>query len=265
MTMLSLEKNQYSGNISEIYELSGFTVGLTSYRASRSDHLLHYHSNPHISFVLEGGHLEKRKKQEYERLAGDVLFCNSGEPHQFVTPTDSKNINIEFEPIYLENNGISEMEIERTTAISPRANLAILRIFREMEEIDDVTQLSVESILLELITNPIVIEGSKKPQWFRYLLEILNDEWNQPLSLDELSRCTQVHPVTISKYFPKYMQCTLGQYRRQLRISRSLGFIKNSNLSLTEISFTCGFSDQSHFIRTFKHMTGYLPKEFQKL
>ncbi|MFV8347795.1 AraC family transcriptional regulator [Flavobacterium sp. ZB4P13] len=38
-----------------------------------------------------------------------------------------------------------------------------------------------------------------------------------------------------------------------------------NSASLTDISFECGFADQSHFIRTFKQQTGFLPKKFQNL
>jgi AraC family transcriptional regulator len=109
------------------------------------------------------------------------------------------------------------------------------------------------------------INNQNKPQWVSLLQEILNDRWNEQLTLNELCTLTQVHPVTISKNFTKYFTCTLGEYMRKLKIDRSIRLIKNQNLSLTDIAFECGFADQSHFIRTFKELTGWLPKKFQQL
>ncbi len=56
-----------------------------------------------------------------------------------------------------------------------------------------------------------------------------------------------VHPVTISKYFPRYFSCTLGEYMRKLKIEKSLSLIKSPGNSLTNVAYACGFFDQSHF------------------
>ncbi|RDC58741.1 helix-turn-helix transcriptional regulator [Adhaeribacter pallidiroseus] len=96
-------------------------------------------------------------------------------------------------------------------------------------------------------------------------MEILQDKWNEPVTLPELASLTQVHPVTISKHFTRYFACTLGEYRRKLKVNKSLALLRNPHLSLTDVALECGFADQSHFIRIFKEMTGWLPKHFKKL
>jgi len=52
---------------------------------------------------------------------------------------------------------------------------------------------------------------------------------------------------------------------RRVKIDKSLHLIKQQHATLTEIALRCGFADQSHFIRTFKAATGFLPKEFKKV
>jgi AraC family transcriptional regulator len=45
----------------------------------------------------------------------------------------------------------------------------------------------------------------------------------------------------------------------------SFTLLQKTDLTLTEIAFDCGFSDQSHFIRVFKEVTGYSPGKIRRL
>ena len=95
--------------------------------------------------------------------------------------------------------------------------------------------------------------------------EVIHDRWDEKLTLKELSAAAGVHPVTISKNFPKHFSCSLGEYMRRVKVEKSVRLIRQKHATLTEIALRCGFADQSHFIRTFKAATGFLPKEFRKL
>jgi len=50
-------------------------------------------------------------------------------------------------------------------------------------------------------------------------------------------------------------------YKRYLH---SVHLIHSSDMSLTEIAYSCHFSDQSHFIKTFKALSRLTPKEYRQ-
>lgn len=123
----------------------------------------------------------------------------------------------------------------------------------------------VHSLVLALLRSPLEEKTSGKiPPWINLLWEVINDRWNETLSLAELSALVHVHPVTISKSFPKYFSCTLGEYARKAKIEKAIALIGQSRNSLADVAYQCGFADQSHFIRAFKAATGFLPGEFKK-
>ena len=265
-TVVSLNKGQYSGEIMHIQYLNGLTIGSTSYSREAYISPLHYHENPHISFLLEGGHIEKRSNTSFERLPGDILFCNGGESHQFITKKfPSKNINLELDYQFLEEYCISEKNINEAVSKNVDARFLMLKMYKELLTRDNFTETSVQILLLSLVNDSAKFSSEKKPKWVSLLFEILNAKWNEKITLNEISRFTQVHPVTVSKHFTKHFGCTFGEYMRKLKISKSIGMIKNEDRSLTDIAFECGFADQSHFIRSFKELTGWLPKKFQRL
>jgi AraC family transcriptional regulator len=129
---------------------------------------------------------------------------------------------------------------------------------------------SIRMLLLYLLEGPnrVSKKGSANkahPGWVGKIREYIQDRWNEPVTLQDLSLAAGVHPITISKHFPRYFTCTLGEHLRRIKIEKALALVKSTSRSLTEIAFECGFADQSHFIRVFKVLTGFIPNDFRKL
>lgn len=265
--MLVLEKGNYLGKLVDITQEDGILVSATSYHEHDATGRMHYHENPHLSFVLQGGGIEKRKLLEFERLPGQVMFFHSGESHQCINKLfPAKNINLEIEPAFLHDNGATEATVNSSVSDNHNAKFNMLRMYKELIVNDEYSGPSIRMLLLDLIYFRTKVEHENAhPKWVNTVHDLLNDRWNEHLTLKDLSRAAGVHPITISKCFPKYFSCTFGKYMRKLKIEKSLPLIKTSSLSLTEIAYECGFSDQSHFTRTFKQLTGFLPHHYKKL
>lgn len=262
--ILKLNKGIYSGNVQELKEHAGFITSKTVYEGDyHAD--FHYHENPHLSFILQGGNFEYKNGKASVRNAGEVLFYRSGELHKTLpTIAKTKNLNLEIDTDFLKNNLLSEPDLYDVICNRQDSRLFMLKIHAEIHFNDSLTEISIHAALLSYI-KAFKPQDLSTAKWGIQLKEILNEEWNQNHSLSELSGILGVHPVTISKYFAKNFGCTFGEYVRKLRIQKSLELIKCTNYSLTEIAYLCGFADQSHFLRVFKFYTGMNPKYFQKL
>jgi AraC-like DNA-binding protein len=69
----------------------------------------------------------------------------------------------------------------------------------------------------------------------------------------------------LSREFSKYFDnLSFGDYIRKLRIEKATHLLSDPSLSLGEIAYLTGFSDQSHFNRIFKKHTGSTPSEYRK-
>ncbi|MBX7174005.1 MAG: AraC family transcriptional regulator [Pyrinomonadaceae bacterium] len=227
--------------------------------------VLHYHDEPHLTMLVNGGVLDKRKSLEKDRLSGELMFFHSGEPHQTINKVfPTKYISLTFEPDFFQRNSITEAKLRIALEKNLNSNFTILKIYKELAINDEFTNCSSEMLLFNLIDEKYEVK-TKRPNWINKVHQLLNDNWNKELALNDLAFAANVHPKTISRYFPKYFACSLGEYRRQLKVAKSLSLIKSSKFSLTEIAHECNFADQSHFIRDFKRMTGFLPKQFKKL
>lgn len=264
--MFVLSKGKSTGKVVNSLDDNGVIISTTHYSVEECGQGLHYHENPHICFLLAGGDMESRNNLSYERKTGDIYFYYAGEEHASISRKSvSKHTNIEFGQAFLKKYNLSESQIERAVKDNLDAKFLILKMQQEMLLDDDCSHPAIQSLLLNLIDYSKNPAHEFVPKWVRRLDDLLNDKWNEQLTLENLSTAVETHPVTISKYFRRYFSCTLGEYLRKLKIGKSLSLIKNSEMSLTEIAFHCGFADQSHFTRNFKEMTGFLPKDFRKI
>lgn len=258
---LAINQGRYLREMIEIPRCKS-SLYITTHLEAADTGLPHYHESPHLSFILNGGVIDKRRSKEEERTVCDLMFFRAGEVHQSIYCSfPSKNINIELEPAFFEQNEVSESELEKVFAGNNNAKFTLLRIYNEMQRYDSFSAASIEMLLLSLTTESTATRSF--PPWLRHVVEILNDRWNDDLNVKEIAAAVRVHPKTVSKHFSRHVGCTLGEYRRRLKIERSLSIIRSSKRSLTEIAQICGFYDQSHFISAFKQLTGMLPRRFR--
>jgi len=71
---------------------------------------------------------------------------------------------------------------------------------------------------------------------------------------------TQKHLID---QFKKYIGLTPKYYQRILRFNEILQQIqKKEKITWAQVAYQCGYSDQPHFIKEFKHFSGFNPQEF---
>lgn len=122
----------------------------------------------------------------------------------------------------------------------------------------------LELVLVELASQvrKRIAEQYSKP--VSACLNYIRSHLNEELTLDRLSRIVKLHPNYVSYLFQKELGVTFSSYVQQLRIEEARKLLLFTNYSIGIISEQLHFYDQSHFTKTFKRMTGYTPKEYQK-
>jgi AraC family transcriptional regulator len=263
--MQVLEHGEYVGQILGSCEDKGMVASCSSYDQGSFNNSWHYHVNAHISFVLRGGCSEK-KKESYERMPGKITVYMASEPHQITRMKNSTHINLEMDSFFMQQYGLKESALDRAVKQNPDANFLMLKVYKELLAGDNLSPVSVRMLLLSFWADSrITMTSNAMPPWLSRVSEYLHDHWNRNVNLEELSLVAGVHPVTVSTFFPKYFSGTVGAYLRKIKVEHALNLIKSSDASLTSIAYECGFFDQSHFTRTFKQLTGFLPTAYKML
>lgn len=264
--MKNLRRGEFFGQTGEILNFDGITITDTEYTLSFVD--WHYHENPYFTFLLQGNMTEGNKKEIYDCSAGTLLYHHWEDPHYNVKPDIfTRGLHIEITEEWFEKFQLSKNKIEGSLNIkNPAIKVLMYKIFKEIKLNDDFPDLSVHQLLLSLF-NQLSNQKSnseKKPVWVKQIDEILHERFTEKLSLIDLSKVLDIHPMHLSRDFQKYFQCNLGEYLRKLRVEKSLKILTHFE-SLSEVALECGFSDQSHFIRCFKENIGITPLKYRKI
>ncbi len=260
-----LDKGCYTGIIKKSFQTEGVMLSTTRFYVGQNEGGLHSHKNPIITFIYQGGDIEYRQSNSYERKAGEFFYYPAGQPHKTISRNIySQNLNIEFDIEYFSESSLSSKDITSSLKNIDSKFLA-LKLLQEVHTNDSLSSDSIDILVYDLISKSKENLKTNKPKWVDTLSELLNSRWQHQISLNELSAIVGVHAVTISKQFRKYFNCTYGEYMRKLKVKNSIELVKNSDMPLIDIAYYCGFADHSHFTRNFKCYTGFLPKVFRNL
>lgn len=86
---------------------------------------------------------------------------------------------------------------------------------------------------------------------------------NRRITVEELSEHADLSPNYLSRLFKKELNISISDYVCEMKIEKAQYMLKYSDYSLVEIANYLAFSSQSHFIQTFKKLTGITPKKYR--
>ncbi|AWI26232.1 helix-turn-helix domain-containing protein [Flavobacterium pallidum] len=83
--------------------------------------------------------------------------------------------------------------------------------------------------------------------------------------LPEILNTLNINERTLQRLFKKYIGVTPTQYRRACQFQLSFGQLHANRFDkISDVAFDSGFSDQSHFIRSFREFTSITPNDYVK-
>jgi AraC family transcriptional regulator len=264
--MKTLSQGNYAGQTRTQYKIPGLILTRCFFPMAFNSEW-HSHENSHLTFALKGGSIERRKKENIPCSPGLLLLYPANEIHRNTDyVSNSESFSVEFENEWCKNLEINNLENKRQNIITnPLIKLNMIELMREMKETDGLSNLCIETTVLGILSSLGHDKtGSERPSWITQLYELLHDESDSDLSLASLSEKLKIHPVTISKYFPKYFKTTIGDYIRKIRTGKSLTDLCKKSIAIEEIAVKYGFVDNAHFTRVFKNHTGITPSQYRQ-
>jgi AraC-like DNA-binding protein len=94
--------------------------------------------------------------------------------------------------------------------------------------------------------------------------QFINENYNQPeLSLDQVSKKNNISYHYLSRLFKKELKTNFSSYLNGIRLDVASRLLKDRSLTVSQVSFSCGFEDPSYFSKVFKKHHGQSPVIFR--
>ena len=90
-------------------------------------------------------------------------------------------------------------------------------------------------------------------------IDIMRANTEEPLSPDDLAEATGVSTRQLERLFARYLGLSPARYYMSLRLEKARNLLRQTDLSIAEVSVLCGFVSSSHFSRSYKTAFGVPP------
>jgi AraC family transcriptional regulator len=256
--------NPFHGTTVQSSAVAGFTLTETAY-GSNVRLPEHSHQAAYFCFVLQGGFTEHYERQRRACSPSTLLFHPPDEVHSDHFHSKTRCFNLEIAPLDM-TAGRLHPRIEPTGFRGGLLRALVTRLYSEFRNMDDLSPLVVEGLMLELIgeaSRQSLRSSKADPPWLVQTRDILHQQFRHGLTLSNIAKLVGVHHTHLAREFRRHYRCTVGEYVRQLRVEFACRKLSTSDTPLSEIALAAGFVDQSHFSRTFKVQTGFSPARYR--
>lgn len=254
------------------------------------DFPLHTHEEIELNFIMNG--------KGARRIVGDhigeidnmeLVLVGSNLPHVWQThkceSREIKEVTIQFHKDLLDEKFLKRNQLSFICNMLERAAQGIsfskqtitqlaprLLALNQKHGFDSVLELL--SILhdLSISRNMHVLSNSSftnsnlshHSRRIRVAIDYMKLNFNKPIKLTEVARLANMTEVSFSRFFKTRTGITFIDSLLELRLGNASRLLIDTNQSISEIAYSCGFNNLSNFNRIFKKKKGCTPQEFRE-
>ncbi|WP_162463368.1 helix-turn-helix transcriptional regulator [Paenibacillus psychroresistens] len=111
--------------------------------------------------------------------------------------------------------------------------------------------------------SPFLFDKWSSQSYIYDLIRHIEDNYQQDITLDELSKRSGYTPSYIIRLFKEMTDLTPLQYMYELRLNAATAYLLSTSMSIQEIAESTGFPTIHYFSRMFKKKFGQSPKAWK--
>lgn len=265
------------------------TIFFASKQKMLKESIYHDHDFTELTYILSGKGKYLINGQVYDVEAGDMIMCNPGVKHQNIV-VNPKEPTVEFfagftgfhfknmppnSIIFKDESYILHTDADTKQEISKHCYDMLAE--NEACQVGKYFMLKAHlmQILLLIIRDIIVLkdtsqkgcnfESYNKSYAVKKIINYLNENYENKISLDQIAHNMYLSPVYISKIFKEETGESPINYLIKIRLEKAKDILLNSDSgSIKSIANSVGYEDVYHFSKLFKKYYGISPLYYKK-
>ncbi len=110
---------------------------------------------------------------------------------------------------------------------------------------------------------PKIQTTSRQADYIRQAIEYIETNYSRQITVEEISNHVGINRKYLTKLFNEKMDDSPKNYLIQYRINKACRLLKQSTLSIQEVSHSVGYTDALVFSKIFKKVIGTCPREYR--
>ncbi|WP_028298509.1 AraC family transcriptional regulator [Olivibacter sitiensis] len=257
---------------------------------SRFDFPLHYHDEYELNLILDakgskrivGDHVARIDDVELVLVGSNLYhgwFNDVGENKEITEVTIQFHRDL-FHKDFISKNQLSFIRnmfekaqqgllFSRETALTLKDRLLGLK---DKVGFDSVLELMAILHQLSLSNNARTLSSvgfadhheQSNSRRIAKVFEYMNLHYSKPITLLEMAACANMHEASFSRFVKKCTGKTFIDSLNEIRLGHATRLLIDTNQTIAEIAYGCGFNNISNFNRIFKRKKNCTPKEFRE-
>lgn len=246
----------------------------------------HEHVRIEINYVKKGSCLLHLDNESIHFHEGDIMIITSGVNHRVEAGGSGATLmQLEFLPEILFHFDLSgeagEESLPAPFALFSDKNRvikivnnigvmrAVQRIINELEHKGPHYQYLVVMYYAELLILiyryvndsflPICTNDSLKKA-----VAYIRLNYQLDINMNDIAGCSSISERYLRKLFSQNLNLSPLDYLNRLRLNKSVELLRNTEMSVKEVCFHCGFQSPQYFSRIFKQQIGVSPREMTR-
>ena len=221
----------------------------------------HTHEKCCIGLVENGDLVLDVKGETYNLEKDDVYLINSREEHRI---TSTSRTGFSYIVICFSNKDINKKIFSKSVVQNKELSQKILNFCDDVIESKLLVKEKLDS-LLESIESGVESDDDFEivDEKINSAIDYININVQEKVCLKRIAENSYISKYHFLRLFENKVGLSPHRFHIQQKIKLSKKMIVKHNV-LTNIGIDLGFTDQSHFIRTFKKYTGITPREYKK-
>lgn len=255
------KNNTYYGIEQKRVVTENFTISVTHHNVNELIPF-HSHEKPYLCLLLSGSYLEQSLRKNVVK-PGTILYRRAEYEHSNEFKTNNSiclNLELKQASLFALTNNIELPSDEFEKQVSISISKLLVSINKDSDK--DILDLKCYETIVDYFEDK---KAKGKLKWVNDVVNYINDNPTQNISLNTLAQEFQLHPNYIIRKFKEKTGYKLSEYLEKIRLENSIQEVINTQNKIGNIALDNGYYDQSHFNRIFKKHLSISPNQFKKI